>query len=391
MQRSLKRQESFVTGANIARAFLAAAAAAVLVLTAPLIRPLGAAPAGDATGLPTFKMDAPWPKVPAKWKLGDVVSIAVDEKNNAWILHRPRTLKGDDLKMAAPPVMVFDEAGNFIKGWGGAGDGFDWPQREHGIYIDQKGFVWIGGNYCPARSLPNLKPVYDDQVLKFTQEGKFVMQIGKPGASKGNSDTKNLHEASDMAVWPKTNEVFVTDGYGNHRVIVFDADTGAFKRMWGAFGNKPVDDDVCPSEDAPRVRKEQAEDEKGPPQFSIVHSLKISNDGLVYVADRENKRVQVFTIQGKYVTQYIHPGKGAFAGGLGLSRDPGQKFLYVSGQGSPIYIFDRKTLKLVGNFSDPGLRGGGHMFITDLKGNLLTAQSGRGAQRVLFAGLSSGE
>jgi DNA-binding beta-propeller fold protein YncE len=284
--------------------------------------------------------------------------------------------------------MEFDEGGNFIQGWGGADAGFDWPQREHGIYIDYKGFVWIGGNYCPARTLPNLKPVYDDQVLKFTKEGKFVMQIGKPGESKGNSDQKNLHEAADMAVWPKTNEVFVSDGYGNHRVIVFDADTGAFKRMWGAFGNKPADDDYCPSEDNPRPPA-KAEGEQGPPQFSIVHTLKISNDGLVYVGDREYKRVQVFTLEGKYLNQYIYRGEGAFGGGIALSRDPEQKFLYVSGQSTPIQIFDRKTLKVLGSFSGAGVRGGGHMFISDLKGNLLTAQSSRGAQRLFLTDPSS--
>jgi DNA-binding beta-propeller fold protein YncE len=373
-----------VTGANIARVILVAATVAIVLPIAPGAAQLS--PAAGA-GVPTFKPDPAWLKVPAKWKLGDVVSIAVDEKNHAWVLHRPRTLKGDDLKIAAPPVLEFDEEGTLIQAWGGAGAGYDWPQREHGIYIDYKGFVWIGGNYCPARTLANLKPVYDDQVLKFTKEGKFVMQIGKPSGSKGNNDRKNLHEPADMVVWPKTNEAFVADGYGNHRVIVFNADTGAFKRMWGAFGNEPIDDDYCPSDDNPRPPA-KAEGDQGSPQFSIVHTLKISNDELVYVGDRENKRIQVFTLEGKYVSQYIYHGPGAFAGGVALSRDPEQKFLYVSGQASPVQIFDRKTLKLVGRFSDPGVRGGGHMFISDLKGNLLTAQSGRGAQRLLLSGLS---
>jgi DNA-binding beta-propeller fold protein YncE len=360
----------------------------MLLFTLPMTRPLAAQVArATSAEVPTFKPDAAWPKVPSKWKLGDVVSIAVDEKNNAWILHRPRTLKGDDLKTAAPPVLQFDEAGNFVQGWGGAGTGFDWPQREHGIFIDYKGFVWIGGNYCPARTLPNLKSVYDDQLLKFTKEGKFVMQIGKPSESKGNADTSNLHEPADMVVWPKTNEVFVADGYGNHRVIVFDANSGAFKRMWGAFGSKPVDDDFCPSEDSPRPPA-KAEGDQGPPQFSVVHTLKISNDGLVYVGDRENKRVQVFTLEGKFVSQYIYRGEGGFAGGVALSTDPEQKFLYVSGPNAPIQIFDRKTLKVVGTVSGNGSLGGGHMFITDLKGNLLTAQSRRGTQRLFLNGPS---
>ena len=166
-------------------------------------------------------------------------------QGNAWVLHRPRTLKPDQAAMAAPPIIVFDAAGNFIKAWGGAGSGYEWVEREHGIHIDYKGFVWLGGNNCPGLKLPGLKPVADDQLLKFTQDGKFVMQIGGSNQSKGNADTKNVHRAADVWVHPQTNEAFVADGYGNHRVIVFDADTGAFKRMWGAFANKPVDDDHC--------------------------------------------------------------------------------------------------------------------------------------------------
>ena len=145
--------------------------------------------------------------------------------------------------------------GNFIKAWGGAGNGYEWPEREHGIHIDHKGFVWIGGNNCPTNGLPGLKPVADDQLLKFTQDGKFVMQIGQSNQSKGNADTRNVHRAADAWVHPRTNELFVADGYGNHRVIVFDADTGAFKRMWGAFGKPPGGDDNCAVVDAEDVSR----------------------------------------------------------------------------------------------------------------------------------------
>src|SRR5437660_572094 len=203
---------------------------------------------GASISAPAFQLDPSWPKVPAKWKLGDASSIAVDKQDHVWVLHRPRTLPADQAGMAAPPVIVFDSAGNFIKGWGGPGAGYpvyQWPEREHGIHIDYKGFVWLGGNNCAELKLPGLKPVADDQLLKFTPDGKFVMQIGSSNQSKGNTDTKNVHRAADLWVHPQTNEAFVADGYGNHRVIVFDADTGAFKRMWDAFGNKPVDDDNC--------------------------------------------------------------------------------------------------------------------------------------------------
>jgi len=136
-----------------------------------------------ARSMPMFEADAGWPKVPAKWKVGDQSSFAVDAQDNVWLLSRPRTLRPEQAAMAAPPVMVFDTAGNFIKAWGGAGSGFEWPEREHGIHIDYKGFVWIGGNSCPSNGLPGLKPVTDDQLLKFTQDGKFVMQIGHSNQS----------------------------------------------------------------------------------------------------------------------------------------------------------------------------------------------------------------
>jgi hypothetical protein len=137
-----------------------------------------------------FEVDLSWPKVPDKWKLGDVSSISIDAQGNAWVLHRPRTLKPDQASMAAPPIIVFDPSGNFLKAWGGAGSGYEWVEREHGIHIDHKGFVWLGGNNCPGLKLPGLKPVADDQLLKFTQEGKLVMQIGGSNQSKGNADTK---------------------------------------------------------------------------------------------------------------------------------------------------------------------------------------------------------
>ncbi|MFZ1094800.1 MAG: hypothetical protein WAN75_37220, partial [Xanthobacteraceae bacterium] len=193
----------------------------------------------QARGVPIFEVDSAWLKLPPQWKVGDASSFAIDAQDNVWLLHRPRTLKPEDAARAAPPVMVFDAAGNFIKAWGGAGNGYDWPEREHGIHIDHKGFRWIGGNNCPTSGLAGLKPIADDAYLKFTPEGAFVMQIGKSNQSKGDADTVNVHRAADAWVHAPTNELFVADGYGNHRVIVFDADTGAFKRMWGAFGKPP--------------------------------------------------------------------------------------------------------------------------------------------------------
>lgn len=329
-----------------------------------------------------FEADPSWPKVPAKWKLGDASGVAIDAQDRVWVLHRPRTLPANQAAMAAPPVIVFDTAGNFIRAWGGPGKYYEWPEREHGIYIDYKGFVWIGGNNCPARNLPGLKAVWDDELLKFTQDGKFVMQIGHSNKSSGNADTKNLHQPADAFVYRKTNELFVADGYGNHRVAVFDADTGEFKRLWGAFGNKPADLLHCPPQFLTAVP-----DGPGPQQFSIVHSIRVSDDGLVYVADRENRRVQVFTVEGKFITQLVK-GEGPFARDLALSPDPRQQFLYV-GAGSEIAVLDRKRFKIVESIRGVGMLGGGHLMATDSKGNIYTAQTDRGLQKLVFKGMSS--
>jgi len=335
----------------------------------------------NTRSLPMFEVDRAWPKVPAKWKLGDPSSFAIDKQDHVWLLHRPRTLKPDQAAMAAPPVMVFDRAGNFIKAWGGAANGYEWPEREHGIHLDYKGFVWISGNNCPTNGLPGLKRVADDQVLKFTEDGKFVRQIGHSNQSKGNADTQNVHRAADMWVYPRTNELFVADGYGNHRVAVFDPDTGAFKRMWGAFGNKPVDDDHCEV-----VTLKSFPDGPGPQNFSIVHAIRVAKDGRVYVADRENRRVQMFTTDGTFVKQLVKTDT-PFARDLALSPDPEQQFLYV-GNTDDIVIVDRKTLETVGSIKVAGMIGGGHQIATDSKGNIYIAQTTAGLQKLAFKGMS---
>lgn len=332
-------------------------------------------------GIPTFRVDQNWPQVPTQWRLGDVSSIAIDAQDNAWLLHRPRTLSPDEAGMAAPAVLGFDSEGNFLDAWGGAGDGYEWPQREHGLHIDYRGFAWLGGNNCPARNLPGLEPVADDQLLKFTLDGEFVMQLGRSNASGGNSDSENLHEPADAFVHPATNELFVADGYGNHRVAVFDADTGVFKRMWGAFGNVPEDDDHCPN-----LSLDSVPDGPGPPQLSVVHAIRVSNDGMVYVADRENRRVQVFTLGGEFIDQIIR-GDIPFARNLALSPDPEQRFLYVGG-GAGIMVFDRRTLEALTTIDGDGVIGPGHQIQTDSQGNLYIAATGAGFQRLIFAGLS---
>ena len=334
----------------------------------------------NARSLPQFEVDKAWPKVPAKWKVGDASSFAVDAQDNVWLLHRPRTLKPAEAAMAAPPVMVFDTAGNFVNAWGGAGSGFEWPEREHGIHIDGKGFVWISGNNCPTNGIAGLKPVADDQLLKFRPNGTFVMQVGHSNQSKGNADTQNVHRAADVQVYARTNEAFVADGYGNHRVVVFDADSGKFKRMWGAFSNKAVDDDHCQL-----VNPTSFPDGPGPQNFSTVHALRVAKDGTVYVADRENRRVQMFTTEGKFVKQLVKTAAG-FARDLALSSDADQQFLYV-GDGNEIAIVDRKTLEAVGSIKVAGMIGAGHHIATDSKGNIYIAQTTAGMQKLTFKGM----
>ena len=247
-----------------------------------------------SAGMPVFQADPTWPKLPNNWVVGIVSAVTVDSRDHVWILHRPRTVAAELKDRAAPPVLEFDADGKFVNAWGGAGNGYDWPTTEHGITVDHKNIVWIGGS-----------GVGDDMLLKFTLQGKFLRQFGKSGQGKGNADTGNVNRPADIFVDAKTNETYVADGYGNRRVVVFDADTGAFKRMWGAFGNEPLDKVPPP----PKVPEDQRVPDMeatgpGPDQFvTPVHAVRVSKDGLVYVSDRGGKRVQVFTLEGKFVTQ----------------------------------------------------------------------------------------
>lgn len=335
--------------------------------------------------VPKFRAEGSWPKLPGRWVMALVSSTWIDDQDHLWVLQRPRTLSDEEKPRAAPPVLEFDAQGNFIQGWGGPGAGYDWPETEHGIHIDPKGFVWIGGNGN------------DDQILKFTRAGEFVMQIGKGPATRSNADTKNLWRPADMFVYGPTNELFVADGYGNKRIIVFDADTGAFKRMWGAFGGVPADD--SPPADEPMGPD-------GAPQFvPPVHAVKVSTDGLVYVGDRGGRRVQIFTLAGKFVDQVFigrecHApdcGNGTTAAGLAFSPDAAQRYLYVANRSQAhIMVFDRKTLAFLDSFgswgSDPGQFGTLHHLSVDSNGNLYTAEvtplkpDNRRVQKFTFTG-----
>ena len=284
--------------------------------------------------------------------------MTIDEKDHVWILSRPRGLAHprstapDLTSTPAPPVMEFDNAGNFIQGWGGeSGPGYQWPSNEHGITVDYKGFVWIMGNADGKRTIPANLP-NDNQILKFTKDGKFVMAIGKSGQT-GSNETEVLRGATGLEYYPKTNELFVSDGYGNSRVMVYDADTGKFKRMWGAYGNKPLDMEARPHAFQPcreRIVSRVCGVSEVLQQFAVPHDVNISDDGLVYVSDRGNKRVQVFTPEGKFIAeQFVGLESKYPLQARSTAFSPDQRFLYVGGT-PVIYILNRKTLEVLGSF-----------------------------------------
>jgi hypothetical protein len=325
---------------------------------------------------PTFQVDSTWPTIPNDWVLGEVSSIAVDSRDHIWVLHRPRSIPEAQRANAAPPVLEFDGTGKLLGSWGGTADGYDWPEREHGIFVDSKGFVWISGNGGWPR--PSAPGSGDDMILKFTTAGKLVLQIGHRGQSKGNTDTVNVHEPADVFVHATTNELYVADGYGNQRVVVFDADSGQFKRMWSAFGNAPPAE-MAPNPPAP-VPNQGGPD--GPPQFGLVHAVKVSNDGIVYVADRTNNRIQTFTTAGKYLRQVRLAAEGTVTpvpAGFAFSPDAKQQLLYVVDSGPMrVAIFDREALTQIGTVGMRGPKAGEfdivHHMAADSKGNLYTAE-----------------
>jgi DNA-binding beta-propeller fold protein YncE len=346
---------------------------------------IGACSPTRAQAPPTYKVDTSWPKeLPNNWIMGQVGGMAVDRQDHIWVLQRPGSNTKDDLSAAqtppvaeccvsAPPVLVFDTDGNLLKSWGGPGSGYDWPSSEHSIFVDQAGSVWITGNGAKDR-----------QAIKVSGDGtKLLLEIGHPSAAPmNNSDTTILGRPAGIEVDEKAHEVYVADGYLNRRVIVFDSETGAFKRMWGAYGKPPSDADLMPY--AP-----------GDPPSQLfrnpLHSIHISGDELVYVCDRINNRIQVFTKEGKFVKEFIwRPrtlGNGS-AYDLAFSHDAGQKYLLVAdGENNVIWTLLRSDGSVQGTTGHAGRNAGQfhhvHSVVSDSKGNLYTGEveTGRRIQK----------
>ena len=393
----------------------------------------------EAAGVqaPRFEVDVMWPKpLPNHWLMGNVIGVSVDDKDHIWIIHRQGSLEAmENYAVAnppgpkrragvveaeccapAPPVLEFDEEGNLLASWGGPGNGYDWPNSNHGITVDYKGNVWIGGNgrntatpgveeggpATPAAQAkqadkgkqakgPAFNPAafHDSFIMKFTQDGKLLLQIGKPSSSHGSNDTENLGLPAKTFIDPKTNELYVADGYGNHRVIVFDADTGKYKRHWGAYGHVPDDTPLGNYQpDAPIAQ-----------QFrNPVHCADLSHDNLLYVCDRVNDRIQVFKPDGTFVKEQII-AKNTLGDGsvwdIAFSKDPQQKYIFLAdGSNEKVYIMLRDTLEILTSFGDGGRQPGQfyavHSIATDSKGNVFTTETYRGqrVQKFVYKGMS---
>jgi DNA-binding beta-propeller fold protein YncE len=350
----------------------------------------GSAAADDKGAAPVFDVDPFWPRpLPNGWVLGSTIGVSVDERDHVWILHRPQSVE-DNFKAAAktppegtcctpaPPVLEFDANGDLVGHWGGPGEGYEWPASNHGLTVDHQGNVWIGAN-----------DETDGHVLKFTRDGKFLLQIGRRNARGGSNDPKQLWRAAKVFADGSANEVYVADGYGNRRVIVFDADTGAYKRHWGAYGARPDDADIGDYDPAAPPAK----------QFRTVHCVIVSKDGLVYVCDRVNNRIQVFRRDGTFVREAMFAPATLRSGSvwdLAFSRDPDETYLYMAdGVNERVRVLRRSTLEVLTSFGaggrQPGQFFGVHNLAVDSKGNLYTTETYTGArvQRFLYKGVAA--
>ncbi len=378
----MTKKMKFAAGATLA--------AAITALTAgqSLLEEPAVAQSGEMVTAPVFEVDPFWPKpLPNQWVIGNTIGIEIDENDHVIIVHRDQDemfggLTEIGLKMGvsdcctpAPPILEFDPEGNLVNSWGGPGDGFTWPASNHGIGIAPNGNVWIGGNGSG-----------DAHVLEFTRDGQFVNQYGVPGAPVDSNSTEHFGQVAEISIDDEANEVYLADGYRHKRVAVLDLNTGAFKRYWGAYGNRPEDVRVNYE---PGDRPEQF---RGP-----VHCAIPSHDDMIYVCDRGSDRIQVFRPDGTFIKEaYIAPdtlGQGS-TWDISFSNDDDQKYIYLAdGQNFKVYVLDRESLEVLTSFGgggrQPGLFYAPHSIATDSRNNVYTTETyeGKRVQKFVYQGM----
>jgi DNA-binding beta-propeller fold protein YncE len=362
--------------------------------------------AAQQTGVeaPMFEVDPLWPKpLPNHWILGSTIGVTVDPQDHVWVFHRYNTWnESNEISAAtdpptaaeccvpAPPVLEFDPEGNLVNHWGGPGEGYEWPEANHGIAMDPSGNIWLGGNGQG-----------DSQILIFTRDGKFLKQLGHQKARltgqnpqgrpiyRGNShDDVSFGRVAKVTFDPPTNEAYVADGYLNKRVVVLDITTGERKRQWGAYGNDPDDTDLGPYDpNVPPVK-----------QFrNPVHCAMPTHDRLLYVCDRVNDRIQVFQLDGTFVKELLVAKETLGSGSvwdIDFSKDPEQKYIYLTdGKNEKVYIIDRQKMEILTSFGDggrqPGQFYGVHSIAVDSKGNIYTTETyeGKRIQKFVYKGI----
>jgi DNA-binding beta-propeller fold protein YncE len=382
---------------------------AVLVLVLGILfaaqSTLGASARARYVEAPRFEVDPLWPKpLPNHWVLGNVIGVGVDANDHVFIVHRNDTFdrakeigavatpKLSECCVPAPPVLEFDPAGNLVKAWGGRGHGYDWPLSNHGIAIDHMNNVWIGGNgTCPPPGTPECPSgTIDSFILKLSHDGTLLRQIGLAHQKVNSNSRTHFGRVAKISFDAKANEAFVADGYSNKRVAVLDMDAGTIKRFWGAYGNVPSDSNLGPYDPAAPPA----------PQFRTpVHCAEHSADGLVYVCDRVNDRIQVFEKSGRFVKEkFIKPatrGDGS-VWDIAFSRDPRQRYIYLAdGKNEKVYVLDRQSLEILTAFGDGGRQPGQffavHSIATDSKGNIYTTETyeGKRVQKFVYKGMGT--
>ena len=409
------------------RRYTLLAGRALLVAAVQLVSAQGGAAKGAPARAqaPRFEVDPMWPRpMGNRWILGSTTGVAIDSRDHIFVVHltdsfTPRTEIGltvggaayGECCASAPNVLEFDPSGALVAHWGGPGEGYNWPEANAGIAIDDAGNVWIGGAGGS-----------DSRILKFSKDGKFIAQYGTAApspvaaAARGAGDTayagvspgrgaggrggrggrgnappplpansnsvESFGGAMGFAIDSKANEVFVADGSRNHRVAVVDMNTGAIKRYWGAYGAKPNDADTAKYEPGGAA----------PKQFGQVRCARLANDGLLYVCDATNDRIQVFKKDGSFVKEMaVAPatrGSGS-VWDIAFSRDAGQRYLYVAdGANDKVHILDRESLKELTAFGDGGRQPGLFYAVdgvaTDSKGNLYTVETFEGKRLQKF-------